>query len=80
MGEDPQKTVKIRAYLPDDVKRYLMRCLRNYAELFAWPATDMPNIPTEAACHHLVVNPKAKWVAQHRRVHKLDKARRIHRQ
>lgn len=30
----------------------------------------MPGIPPKVACHHLVLDPKTKWVAQKRRVHK----------
>lgn len=50
-----------------EVKVTRVKCLRNYADLFAWSAADKPGIPPDIACHHLSVNPKANWVVQCRR-------------
>src|SRR6266487_3749988 len=67
LGEDPTKGVKIGADLPDLVKRQLIACLRENAELFAWSAAEMPGIDPEVACHQLTIDPRASVVVQRRR-------------
>lgn len=74
LGDDPAKVVNLGADLPEDVKKDLTNCLWELVDLFAWSAVDMPGIPPKVACHHLSVNPEAKWVAQRRRVQKEEKA------
>ena len=34
----------------------------------------MPGIPPEVACHHLAVNPEARWVAQRKRTQGKEKS------
>ncbi|GAU38515.1 hypothetical protein TSUD_396320 [Trifolium subterraneum] len=74
LGEDPTKSVKIGADLPDLVKRQLKACLRGNAELFAWSAAEMPGIDPEVACHQLTIDPRASVVVQRRRKQSPEKA------
>lgn len=41
-GYDPRKVIMIGSDLFDEVKTALVKCLRNYADLFAWSVADMP--------------------------------------
>ncbi|MCI39483.1 hypothetical protein A2U01_0060715 [Trifolium medium] len=45
----------------------LKACLRENADLFAWSATEMPDLDPEVACHQLTIDPAASVVVQHRR-------------
>ncbi|GAU40562.1 hypothetical protein TSUD_35790 [Trifolium subterraneum] len=74
LSEDPAKGVKIRADLPDLVKRQLKACLRENAELFACSAAEMPGIDPEVACHQLTIDPRASAVVQRRRKQSPEKA------
>lgn len=69
LSEDPAKVIMIAPNLPSDVKEALIGCLREHADLFTYSVVDMLGISLDIACHHLVVDPKAKWVAQRRRSH-----------
>lgn len=68
LGDDPDKTMKLGVDLPDELERSPIACLLEHANLFAWCATDMPEIPFQVACPHLSLNLEAKWVAQRRLV------------
>ncbi|GAU25844.1 hypothetical protein TSUD_31080 [Trifolium subterraneum] len=74
LGEDPTKGIKIRADLPDLVKRQLKACLRENAELFPWSAAEMPRIDPEVTCHQLTIDPRASVVVQRRRKQSPEKA------
>lgn len=50
LGDDPFKVIWIEASLPKQVKEKLTRCLKEHADLFAWSATNMPEIHLEVAC------------------------------
>jgi len=50
-GNDPSKNFKIGKDLPELVKAQLVACLRENADLFAWSASDMPEIDPSVACH-----------------------------
>lgn len=67
IGEGLDKTVQIGADFPDDVKEELVKCLQQHSDPFTWSAADMPGISPDIGCHHLVVDPKTKWVTQCRR-------------
>ncbi|CAJ2661849.1 unnamed protein product [Trifolium pratense] len=67
LGEDPLKGIKIGTGLPDLVKKQLIACLKDNAELFAWSAAEMPGIDPEVACHQLTLDPRASAVVQRRR-------------
>ncbi|XP_071933287.1 uncharacterized protein [Coffea arabica] len=43
------------------------RTVKEYAEIFAWSADDMPGIPTELAVHRLQVDPGVRPVKQKKR-------------
>lgn len=57
----------VRSDLSDEVRETLIKCLREHDDLFARSAADMPEIGPDTACHHLVVDLKAQWVAQRMR-------------
>ncbi|MCI08609.1 hypothetical protein A2U01_0029686, partial [Trifolium medium] len=62
LGEDPSKGVKIGTGLPDLAKEQLKPCLRENADLFAWSATEMPDLDPKVACHQLTIDPAASVV------------------
>ncbi|CAJ2641456.1 unnamed protein product [Trifolium pratense] len=74
LGEDPLKGIKIGTGLPDLVKKQLIACLKDNAELFAWSAAEMPGIDPEVACHQLTLDPRASAVVQRRRKQSPEKA------
>ncbi|CAJ2653385.1 unnamed protein product [Trifolium pratense] len=74
LGEDPLKGIKIGTGLPDFVKKQLIACLKDNAELFAWSAAEMPGIDPEVACHQLTLDPRASAVVQRRRKQSPEKA------
>jgi hypothetical protein len=67
LGEDPAKGIKIGAGMPELVKRQLEACLKDYVELFAWSAAEIPGIDPEVACHQLTIDHRARVVVQRRR-------------
>ncbi|CAJ2652721.1 unnamed protein product [Trifolium pratense] len=74
LGEDPLKGIKIGTGLPDLVKKQLIACLKDNAELFAWSAAEMPGIDPEVACHQLTLDPRTSAVVQRRRKQSPEKA------
>ncbi|PNX93533.1 hypothetical protein L195_g016687 [Trifolium pratense] len=74
LGEDPTKGIKIGTGLPDLVKKQLIACLKQNAELFAWSTAEMPGIDPEVACHQLTIDLRASVVVQRRRKQSPDKA------
>ena len=66
-GDDPTKCFKLGKGIPEHARAQLIVCLRENVDLFAWSATDMPNIDPSVACHQLTISPSASAVAQRRR-------------
>ncbi|XP_019178344.1 PREDICTED: uncharacterized protein LOC109173560 [Ipomoea nil] len=58
----PERTVRIGATLPPDLRSSIVEVLREYADIFAWGPQDMPGIARSTICHHLTVNPAARPV------------------
>ena len=73
-GNDPSKIFKIGKDLPELVKALLVACLRDNANLFAWSASDMPEINPSVACHQLTVDPRVSAVVQRRRKQSPEKS------
>ncbi|MCH96277.1 hypothetical protein A2U01_0017261 [Trifolium medium] len=71
--ENPAKTVKIGANLPQRVQEALIRCLKVNTDVFATTPGEMLGIDPTAACHYLNVNPDAKYVAQRRQRQSTEK-------
>ena len=67
LGEDPHKGVKIGTGLPELARKQLATCLRENADLFAWSASEMPELDPNVACHQLTIDPTIRAVAQRRR-------------
>lgn len=65
--EVPDKKLKVGASLPPDLKENLIHLLQEYAYIFAWAPTNMPDIDKFVAVHKLNVNPGKKLVKQKRR-------------
>jgi len=66
-GDDSSKCFKIDKDLPKLARAQLVACLRENTDLFAWSATNMPEIDPSVACHLLTVNPSVSAVAQRHR-------------
>ena len=60
--EDPEKTVQIGSQLSDLKRQQLMNLLRANADIFAWSATNIPEIPPEVITHQLNIDPKVRLV------------------
>ena len=73
-GDDPTKCFKLDKGIPEHARAQLIVCLRENVKLFAWSATDMPDIDPSIACHQLTVSPSASVVAQRRRKQSPEKA------
>lgn len=73
-GDSSGETFKIGTDLPNEVKKELTKCMREHADLFPLSSADMLGISSDIACHRLSVDPRTKWVAQHRRVQSGEKA------
>ena len=53
----PEKTTKIEANLPPNMKESLVQFLKNNMDVFAWSHEDMPGINPSIISHKLNVNP-----------------------
>ncbi|CAL1358974.1 unnamed protein product [Linum trigynum] len=65
--ERPERQVRISAEAPDEVKERIIALLREFAELFAWSALEMPGVAPETAVHRLAVEEGKRPVQQKRR-------------
>lgn len=59
-----EKTVSIGTKLNADLRTGLIHLLREYTDIFAWSATDMPDLLESVAMHRLDVNLKCQPVKQ----------------
>ena len=64
----PEKTTKIGANLPPNMKESLVQFLKNNMDVFAWSHEDMPGINPSIISHKLNVNPTLRPVKRKRRV------------
>lgn len=53
------RTVKIGAAAPEQLKETLRTILRNNLDVFAWSHEDMPGIDTRIAAHYLNIDREA---------------------
>ncbi|XP_071911752.1 uncharacterized protein [Coffea arabica] len=65
--ERPDRVVRTGSGLSEQTRRALESLLKEYAEIFAWSADDMPGIPSELAVHKLHVDPNIRPVKQKKR-------------
>ena len=66
-GEDQTKVVKIGGGLDSEIKKDLVKLLREYNDIFAWSHEEMPDIPLSLATHRLAVDATFKLIKQKRR-------------
>ena len=66
--EHPEKTTRIGASLPQQMKESLIQFLKSNKDVFAWSHKDMPSINPSIISHKLNVNPYFHPVKQKRRV------------
>ncbi|CAL1400208.1 unnamed protein product [Linum trigynum] len=63
----PERCVRISAEAPAEMKERLIALLKEFAELFAWSAMEMPGVKPETAVHRLAVEEGRRPVQQKRR-------------
>ena len=64
----PEKTTKIGADLPPQIRKSLIQFLRNNKDVFTWSHEDMPGINPSIISHKLNINPTLRPVKQRCRV------------
>jgi hypothetical protein len=64
----PEKTTKVGANLPPQMKESLVQFLKSNIDVFAWSHEDMPGINPSIISHKLNVNPSLRPIKQKRRV------------
>ena len=64
----PEKTTRIKANLPPQIKESLIQFLKNNKDVFAWSHEDMLGINPSIISHKLNVNPSLCPIKQKRRV------------
>ena len=65
----PDKVVKVGAASFSDLGESLPNLLREFKDVFAFEAEEMPGIDPELAVHKLAVDPNKKSVRQKKRNH-----------
>lgn len=70
--DGPDKKVKIRSQLLQEIQEELISFLQNNKDVFAWTHEDMPGIDPSIIVHHLNVDPTSKLVKQKRRSFALE--------
>ena len=66
--EDAEKVVSIGIGLSGTLREDLIHLLREYANIFAWSASDMPVLDEFVVVHRLDVDPNREPVKQIRRM------------
>ena len=66
-GEDPTKIVEVGGGLDPEIKKDLVKLLREYNDIFTWSHEEMPVIPFSLAVHRLAVDATFKPIKQKRR-------------
>jgi hypothetical protein len=69
----PEKTTRIGANLPSQIKESLIQFLKSNKDVFAWSHEDMPDIDPSIISHKLSFNPYLCPVKQKRRVFALER-------
>ena len=64
----PEKTTKIGADLPPQIRKSIIQFLRNNKDVFTWSHEDMPSINPSIISHKLNINPTLRPVKQRCRV------------
>jgi hypothetical protein len=64
----PEKTTRIGASLPPQIKESFIQFLKNNKDVFAWSHEDMPGINPSIISHKLNVNPSLRPVKQKQRI------------
>ena len=64
LGDDPKKMIKIGVNLKPNLRERMIKFLRANADVFAWLASDMPDIPTDVIIYKLNIDPNFKSVQQ----------------
>ncbi|XP_072052124.1 uncharacterized protein [Arachis hypogaea] len=80
IGPTKEEYTFINRNLPYDLKKELSQLLKQNRDMFAFTPADMPGINPDLMSHRLVVNPKAKPVAQRRRKMSPDRAAEVKKQ
>ena len=57
---DDNRQVRVGSQLEDSEKEEVVRCLRAYADIFAWTPVDMLGISPDIISHRLNVQPGAR--------------------
>ena len=66
--DDPEKSTRIGVDLEENIKKDLIRFLRENIDVFAWSHENMPGIDPSVITHRLNVYPSSKPVQQKKRV------------
>uniref|UniRef100_A0A2N9FIS9 Uncharacterized protein n=1 Tax=Fagus sylvatica TaxID=28930 RepID=A0A2N9FIS9_FAGSY len=64
----PERTTKVGADLPPEMKESLVQFLKDNKDVFAWSHEDMPGINSSIISHKLNVDPSLRPIKQKRRV------------
>uniref|UniRef100_A0A2N9HX06 Uncharacterized protein n=1 Tax=Fagus sylvatica TaxID=28930 RepID=A0A2N9HX06_FAGSY len=64
----PERTTKVGADLPPEMKESLVQFLKDNKDVFAWSHEDMPGINPSIISHKLNVDPSLRPIKQKRRV------------
>ncbi|XP_056864095.1 uncharacterized protein LOC130511224 [Raphanus sativus] len=64
---DPSKSVRIGAFLPDEMQQKILEFLKQNLSSFAWTMSDMKGIDPAITTHELNVDPNFKPIRQKRR-------------
>ncbi|XP_056854536.1 uncharacterized protein LOC130503993 [Raphanus sativus] len=64
---DPSKSVRVGAFLPDEMQQKILEFLKQNLSTFAWTMSDMKGIDPAITTHELNVDPNFKPIRQKRR-------------
>ncbi|XP_056864128.1 uncharacterized protein LOC130511242 [Raphanus sativus] len=64
---DPSKSVRVGAFLPDEMQQKILEFLKQNLSSFAWTMSDMKGIDPAITTHELNVDPNFKPIRQKRR-------------
>ncbi|XP_056862280.1 uncharacterized protein LOC130509965 [Raphanus sativus] len=64
---DPSKSVRVGAFLPDEMQQKILEFLKQNLSSFAWTMSDMKGIDLAITTHELNVDPNFKPIRQKRR-------------
>nr|MCH9869571.1 reverse transcriptase family protein [Serratia marcescens] len=73
----PERCIQIGSALPEELKSQILEVLRNYSDVFAWSAEDMPGIDSGLISHQLSVPEDARPIKQKLCPVKMEKHRAI---